>query len=593
MKKATIPVLLLLIITAAVFSPSLRNGFTNWDDNILVTENNGIKTLNWHNTAEIFSTTYGNLYHPLVLMSYSLEYLLFKLNPAAYHFTNLTLHLLNILLVFMLIYLMTENTPVSFISALLFGIHPLQVEPVAWVSGRKDLLFAFFFLAALACYSIYLKKDNSPRYYIFSLLFFVFSLLSKAMAVTLPLVLLLFDYGYRRKPGKRMLAEKLPFFAVALCFSFITVKAYRGNMDPAGHGSLLSAAGIVCYGLIFYLVKTAAPFKLSCNYASMEYVRNLLPLNYVLAPLLLSFSGLIVFLSLKRTRKLFWGGFFFLATILPVINLLPGSRLLPADRYFYIPGIGVFYLFAEGFYRLYSAQWKYGKQARILLSASLAFLICSLSMLSHERCRVWKDSVTLWNDALKKNPDDYCAHLNIAQAYLTLQNYPGAVEEYGKALEIRPKTFQLYESIGLAYFLNNDYENALAGLKEALRLNPDSLKAHLILSRLYRDRKEYAKAITECEKVLELDSGSADARFELSRLYFSVKEYDRAIDGFTEVLKLDPGYHAALYNLGIACYYKKDYERSLKAFEALLKADPENKDAESRIRTLKHILGKQ
>ena len=192
--KIIIPAFLIIIVTLISFYPSLKNDFTNWDDNLYVTENSTIRSLSPTNLKKISTAFFVTHYQPVTMFSYLLEYHFFKLNPFNYHLTNLILHLLNCLLVFWVIYLLSASIPVACLTALLFGIHPLQVESVAWISERKNLLYVFFFLGAMISYLYYLGKGKKLKYFLLCLGLFILALLSKSLAFTFPLVLLLLDY---------------------------------------------------------------------------------------------------------------------------------------------------------------------------------------------------------------------------------------------------------------------------------------------------------------------------------------------------------------------------------------------------------------
>jgi hypothetical protein len=206
---------LVLIITFIALFPVLKAGFTNWDDHLYVTENNSIRAATLVNLKNISTSFFAAHFQPLTIYSYLLEYRFFKLNPFYYHLTNLILHLLNCLLVFWFIYLLTGQVPVACLTALIFGIHPLQVESVAWISQRKTLLYAFFYLGSLVSYLYYLRKPRQLKYLFFCLGLFILSLLSKSVAFTLPLVLLLLDYFNSRIINRQALAEKIPYFLLS------------------------------------------------------------------------------------------------------------------------------------------------------------------------------------------------------------------------------------------------------------------------------------------------------------------------------------------------------------------------------------------
>ena len=224
----------ILIATAIAYYPCLKNGFV-WDDEGYILKNYYIKNMSVDNLKTIMTTPIMGNYHPLVIISYAWEYFFFKLNPAPYHIVNMIIHLLNCVLVFYFIMRLSNSIPVAFITGLLFGIHPLHVESVAWISERKDVLYAFFYVISLICYLSYLEKRPDYKYYFFALFFFLLSILSKPMAVTLPLVLFLMDYFRDRKIDYRAIIEKIPFFVLSILSGIVTLFAQRlsEHSDPA------------------------------------------------------------------------------------------------------------------------------------------------------------------------------------------------------------------------------------------------------------------------------------------------------------------------------------------------------------------------
>ena len=244
---------LILVITFMAFAPCLQNSFVDsWDDNTYVRKNVLIRDLSWRNVTTVFSTFILATYLPVTMLTYMVDYQLVGLKPFGYHLTNLILHLLNCLLVFWLIGLLSRNILVSFITAILFGVHPIHVESVAWISERKDVLYAAFFLLSMICYCYYSRTLKTGKAYWLAVLFFVLSLLSKAMAVTLPFLLLLMDYFRGRKFDRRMILDKIPFLVLALGFGLLGAhgQAVAARIEPSMYRVLVPP-----YAVIFYLGK--------------------------------------------------------------------------------------------------------------------------------------------------------------------------------------------------------------------------------------------------------------------------------------------------------------------------------------------------
>jgi hypothetical protein len=262
-----IPVCIIAIIVICAFAPAVRNEFLNWDDDFYVTENIHISRISLANIKTLLTTSIQGTYQPVVNISYLLEHHFFDLNASFYHATNILLHLLNCIFVFWLILLLDGNVLVSLMAALLFGLHPLRVESVVWISERKDVLYSFFFLWALVDYCRYIK-GNSIKYYFSSLFLFLLSLGSKSMAVTLPLVFFAVDYLLERRFNKKVILEKVPFFVLAFLFGLITIFT-QGKALGLGHGKpfiISSRIAAPFYGIVMYFYKTVFPVNLSLIY---------------------------------------------------------------------------------------------------------------------------------------------------------------------------------------------------------------------------------------------------------------------------------------------------------------------------------------
>ena len=461
----------LLFVTAVSFAPSLKNGFVHWDDNVYLVENPLVKNFSWQNTAKIFTDFKSDFYKPLVTLSYSAEYHWFGFNPAAYHATNLFLHLLNCLLVFWLIFILSGNQSVGFITALMFGIHPMHVESVAWAAERKDVLYGFFFLGSIVAYLFY-KDHRSQKAYWVSFLLFLGSLLSKPAAVGLPFVLMVLDYFRGEKwLDRKVVFEKLVFFAAGLVFGIMMLVTQRriGAMDFYRLTHFFDNMLLFTDALVFYGVKIFCPMKLSCIYpfpAKPGFVLH----PALFSPVVLTLAvGAVVFYAKAFSRTMVFGLLFFLITIFPMSGFIPAGPAMVADRYTYIPSIGFFYGFAEAFVRISKGAVK----ARHWLLTGLVFLTAVYSFLTWNRCQVWKDDWTLWNNVLEHYPDIPTAIMHRANIYCLSGRPDKAIEEYNKAIRLAPRYAEIYVNRGNAYMSRGEYPKGIADFKHALALKPD------------------------------------------------------------------------------------------------------------------------
>lgn len=496
--------LAVLAITYISFYPSLCNGFVNWDDPMYVTGNKLVQELSWRNVKTIFTSIHSiNNYHPLALLSYAVEYRLFGIDNAFfYHATNLILHLVNVLLVFWLIYLLSDSALVAFITALLFGIHPMHVESVAWISERRDVLYTAFFIGSLISY-LYYTRNGHRRHYDLSLILFVMSCMSKAMAVTLPAILILMDYLKHRKIDKNSLFEKAPYFVIALAFSVFFALAW-GLIGQAGANQFRHLTENFYFGLyniLFYLGKLFAPVRLSNFYPyPSSPVYSVKQLSFII-PTSLLFFALVAF-SMRFTRKVFFGAFFFFVAILPVLTHFsagPFVSVIVADRYTYVPYIGLFYMAAEGFNWLYTKKTGY----RALLVIFSFGVIIFFSALTWQRCHVWKNSISLWSDALN-NHADYFAYSGLGSGYDAAGDYDKALVQYNHAIQLRPDYGKIYYNRGLVLGRKGDHDAAIKDFNMAIKLNPGLPPAYYARSKAYFYTKQYKESMKDLKKAQEL-----------------------------------------------------------------------------------------
>ena len=507
--KIILSLCMILAIPAISFFPCLKNDFLNWDDQQYVTENKTITELSWRNIETIFDWTYMGHYHPLTILSYSVEYRFFKLNPFIYHLTNLILHLMNGLLVFCLMMMLKGGVLTSLVVSLLFGIHPLHVESVAWISERKDVLYSLFFLGSMVVYLTYLKT-RGKRFYFLSLFLFLLSLLSKSMAVTFPLVLFLCDYLFDRKFDRKSLVEKIPFLAIAFIFGIMAFFAQGSPeiMSQKPSSPFSKNIFIISEVLISYFPKLIFPIKLSCIYPYVKGSAGFWSYVYLTTIIGCLIAGILLG---KYNKKITFGTLFFYITILPT---LPAENI--ADRYLYIPSIGIFFIAAEGFYWLYRSKLEPIKIVKPILAILLIGILSTFSFLTWERCQVWRDSLSLWNDVLKNYPDTPIAYNNRGEAYLRKGDYNRAIFDYDQALRINPnfyKVYTFYDNRGAAYLMKGDYERAIADFHQALRIKPNDANAYYNRGTAYFNKEDFEEAIADFNKALEINPGYAETYF--------------------------------------------------------------------------------
>jgi tetratricopeptide (TPR) repeat protein len=556
-QQILLSICLILTVTFISLSPSLENDFVNWDDDSYVTENPLIMELSWNSIKEIFSQYLMGHYHPLTLLSYALEFHFFKLNPLAYHVTNLILHLMNALLVFLMILMLKGGILTSLVVSLLFGIHPLHVESVIWISQRKDVLYTFFFLGSLVAYLHY-SKTKTVKAYLLSFLLFVLSLLSKSMAVSLPVIMVLCDFLLQQKFDRKCLIEKMPFFITAFIFGMIALSALGLSQpdDPKPPFSLINTMLVMSEALVFYVSKLILPANLSSFY---PYIKGEAPWASVSLLIILGFLMVGVFFIITgKYRKIIFGLLFFLTVLLPILPL----RVV-ADRYTYVSSIGVFFLFGEGFSWLFSRIQRDSRWIRTLPVVALIGVLGIFSFLTWERGQVWKESVTLWDDVLKKYPHSPKAYLNRGQGYSDRGEYDKALSDYTKAIEINPRYVEAYYNRANVHGKREEFNQALSDYTKAIEINPKYAEAYYNRGNVYMKREEFDQAISDYTKAIEINPQYVEAYMNRGTVYLFKEEHERSLSDLKKAIEIYPRYAAAYLNLAMA------YEKIGRPWEAI------------------------
>lgn len=471
------------------------------------------------------------------------------------------------MLVLWLIFVLSDNLAVAFITAVLFGIHPLRVESVAWISERKDVLYAFFFLASAIAYSYYVKRGRKSKYYYLSLILFLPALLSKAMAVTLPLALLLIDYLLCRKPDKEMFIEKIPFFVFSLAFGIVCT--FSQNLSKCtGQASLSVIYNLIFAGnnITFYLNKIFWPGHL-CSFYDYYKEKAIFPFFSLLFLLL-------IFLN-RSSRKIVFGAALFLIGILTVIPLA-----IVADRYTYIASIGICYIVGEGFVWLYKKPSGYIRAARIFLVAMLIAVVSVLTLLTWQRCAAWKDGVSLWNDVFHSYPGNFRARFNRGAAYMNEEKYNEAIADFTEAIELAPNAAYIYRARADTYRKINSFEKAINDYNKAIVLEPDKAQAYFGRGCAYDGKGDIYKAIRDYTKAVEIDpKNSIEAYNNRGSIYYGRGDFDLAIADYSKIIEMRPDFAKAYNDRAAAYLQKKEYDKSrrdIKRVEELgFKPDPD------------------
>lgn len=556
----------IIAITLMVYIPVLRNGLLAWDDEPYLMKNQLVQS---GTITELLTQSVMGNYHPLTILILALEYLLFGQAPAGYHGMNLLLHLINVVLVFVVIKRLNKGPVVALVTALLFGIHPMHVESVAWVAELKDLLYTLFFLLSCIAYLKYLD-GNARKYFFISLLFFTASLLSKAMAVSLPVVLLLLDYFRGRKFNKIVWLEKIPFLLLSLLFGIIAIIAQGSTEAVADHTRFSFFHRIVFASCSFlsYLGKLLLPVNLSAFYPYPVRSGDLIPGSMYLCLVIIIALIAVMFYSFRRSGNLFFGLGFFTVTIFLVLQLLPVGNAMMADRYSYIPSIGIFFLAGVG------VKFMWDKGYRNVSGTLLIAFTIFFGVQTFVRCAVWKDDLTLWNDVIKKDPAVEYAYNNRGIVLMNQERYDESVSDFSRAIELNPVYPIVFLNRGIARIRQNKYAEAIADFDKAIELKPENPDAWFNRGVALRNVGRNEEALQDFQRTLELKPQFPMAYYNRGTLNMNRKHYSEAINDFTSAIKTDSAFADSYLNRGVAYMIGNKKKEALQDFNRAIDLKP-------------------
>ena len=625
--------LLLALVTAGVYWPVAKQGFINFDDPDYVSSNPRVQAgLTMESIRWAFTSSFSSNWHPLTWLSHMLDCQLYGLRPAGHHITNLLFHIANSLLLFGLLRRLTGVIWPSAFAAALFALHPLHVESVAWVSERKDGLSAFFFILTVWAYALYaevqsLKSKVQSRgkgdaqqgsessftyhasrttqhassftlhvsgYYLLSLLLFSLGLMSKPMLVTLPFVLLLLDYwplgrlqlsnikpplstAARPSTLLRLVVEKIPFFVLAALSCVVTflVQQASGAMPALAKSplDLRLANALVAYAR--YLGKTFWPSKLAVFYPYSAL--NLDSWQVVAAALLLLAITVGVVLMGRRRPYLLVGWLWFLGMLVPVIGLVQVGKQSWADRYTYLPHVGLFIVIAWGASALI-ARWKW---PRVISTAVAGLTLASCGLATSQQLSYWRNTKMLFQHAVAVTSGNFVAYTVVGNALIEEGKLPEAIEECRRALQISPEYPEAHNTLGNIHAKQEKYDEAIADYRAAVRADPNYPDAHNGLSSALLKKGAFAEAESEAREALRLMPMHLPAMFSLATALHNQGKLDQAAEYYHRILELKPDLYTPRRYLGNIFVAQGKPDQAIAEFSMALKIRPQ--DADTRV----------
>lgn len=595
--------LLLLLVTLVVYYPDRDKEFINFDDDVYIFNNKSVNSgLSLANLKWAFRSTFHEHWHPLTWLSHMLDCQIFGLNPRGHHAVNAGLHIINVLLVFLVFQRMTAAFYRSILIAALFALHPLHIESVAWAAGRKDLLSLFFFLLTLYSYVIFTEKPTW-LIYLASICFFCMGLLSKSMLITLPFVLLLLDLwplGRLEKEPLRfngmagkffklnqrqplykfilLVIEKLPFFGITVLFGIVLIlirhkRVFHENWKDVALWDRLVNADVAYMG---YIGKIFWPQNLALPYPSFGEISNWQAFFAVV--FLVSVSGMVIS-WMRRFPFLFVGWFWFLGTLVPVIGLIATGPSAMADRYCYLPAMGIYVILVWGCYEVLK-NFKFREYFFAIVSGIVLVMLTAVSM---EQVRYWQNSISLFTHTLSVTRDNHIAHVNLGGA-LAKKNRPDeAIAHFKRAAEIEPDNYKIYNNIGVVYFRKGDFEKSGAHFRQAIKIRPENDLAYRYLGIMATDAGQLEDAIRFLSRAVEINPYNLDAHINLGIALAEDGKFDGAIYHFHRAIDINPRDEKAYFNLGEVYRHKGDFTTALSFYKKALKYNPKKKRARKKI----------
>ncbi|MGA1868194.1 MAG: tetratricopeptide repeat protein [bacterium] len=581
-------ILICLILVIAVLTVywQVRNyEFINLDDNTYVTENQHVtRGLTLKNIVWAFRTTHAANWHPTTWLSHMADCQLYGLDSGRHHLTNVLIHIFNSLLLFSIFLKITKDFWQCSVIAALFALHPLHVESVAWVAERKDVLSTFFLMLTIWMYVMYIENKRITPY-LFMILCFILGLMAKPMLVTLPFVLLLLDYWpLKRTSIYPLVSEKIPLLMLAGASSILTlwVQQSGGAVRSLGIYPVTMRIANAFVSYITYMGKMVFPYHLAVLY---PYPLMFPAWKVAGACIVLLSITLCALLTMRKYPYFLIGWLWYIGTCVPVIGLVQVGSQAMADRYTYIPLIGLFIIIAWGVPALFSS-WHYKKKA---LAAVTSILFIALMIITYQQVGYWSTSITLFQHAIESTTHNYLAHHNLGVALADQGNLEKAIEHYSEALRIHPDFALAHSNLGSALRMQGQISEAIKHYNKALEIEPDHVFSHYNLGIALKEQGRIAEATEHYFEALRLRPDFVLAHNNLGNALLLQGKTSEAIEHYSEALRIDPCNALSHFNMGTVLARQGNTKKAIAHFQKALQIKPDYKEA---YHNLKMILTK-
>jgi len=587
--------LLLALAVWFVFGQTLRHGFVSYDDNVYVYDNPAVaRGLSWNGVVWAFTHSQSVTWHPLTTLTHMLDCQLYGLHPGGHHLTNVLLHTATAILLFLTLRNMTGAFwPAAFVAGV-FAIHPLRVESVAWVAERKDVLSGLFFMLTIWAYVQYVRNSCRLWSYLMVLVLYALGLMSKPMLVTMPFILLLLDYWpLQRMPGfelgvlsslsrdrqnvRRLVREKVPFLLLAAGVSVITVLAQRKAMLPVQALSFPSRIENAFVAYATYIWQMLYPVGLAVFYPHPGNGLSAWEIGLSVLALIVISTGVVV--GWRKHPYLLVGWLWYVGMLVPVTGLIQVGAQARADRYTYLPEIGLYILVAWGTVDL-CRNWRH---RRTLLGVAAAAILAGLLTYACLQTSYWKDSVTLWRHALACTADNATAESGLGLALADQGELTEAIQHYERALQLNPDYIDAHNNLGSALVAQGRLPEAIKHFERAIQLDTDYGKAQNNLGNALVAQGRPTEAVGHLVRALRLNPDDAEVCYNLGNALVAQGNLTEAVKRYEHALQLNPDYAGAHYNLGNALAGQGKLPEAIEHYERALQLNPDDADIHNNL----------
>jgi tetratricopeptide (TPR) repeat protein len=526
-----------LMLTLFSLFPCFQNDWVTWDDPTYVLQNGVIRDFSWSGIKSMFNPANKVLdtYTPLTLVSLAIDYASHQNDAVAYHSTNVLLHLVNVLLVFLLIFKLTGKNLLAFFIAVVFGIHPMHVESVAWVTERKDLLFSFFFLSSCIQYLSYIRHSSKKKSlafisYGFAIIFGILAMLAKPQAVSLPLVLILLHYWEGKQFKLVDLISTFPFFILSLLTGLLAINIMDENEVGYSFFEQILLSGQACW---IYLIKAIFPYNLQ-HYIKVPASGEIPQWYYLSSSLSLILLGIGLWFG-RNNRKIIFGIGFFCVCLIFSLHLFKINSGLAYERFTYLPYIGLYLAFV-GFFELISNKTRTNKKISYTVAG---LLIISFAFLTFQRSKVWKNDETFWTGSIEERPNEPMGWCKRARYYTSIGQYDKALKDQQKCLELSLTKAKPLVNRGNIFMQTGETVAALDDYTKAIKEQPDFGLPYGCRGILLAQMGEISKGIKDLERAVELDSKLSTNRLNLGLAHELNRSYDIALKHYSKAIEIN------------------------------------------------------